>query len=74
MVEAINQGSCQSCGNSDDNYSIESRDFDERPQRNEDGIIYQVQCECGETGSIYMNESGIIARGISHEEASWNQG
>lgn len=61
-MQAIDQGECTDCGESDDNYSVVTRDFKKRA----------IECDCGAMAAIVLTEEGIVTSGeISHEDASW---
>lgn len=63
-MQAVIQGKCTECGESDDNYSIEKRQACARV----------LKCSCGVRASVVVTEDGIDTAGpISHEDASWNQ-
>lgn len=67
MVEAINQGTCTECGESDDNYYQLSRSH-----YISTGITREVQCDCGARATVRITDDGIDTEGaISHENASW---
>lgn len=81
MIQGVEQGECENCGESDDNYSKLSRTYHDKPPHDADddvtwdGIEYKVMCDCGEEASVSITEEGLETTGpITHENASWNEG
>lgn len=76
MVEAVTQGVCTECEQSDDNYMQLSRDHnmpDDEDERSHAEIERDLRCECGEDATVTITETGIETTGaISHEGATWN--
>jgi hypothetical protein len=71
-MEAINQGTCTECGESNDNYTVADEDYDDHEDYG-DMIVYALRCACGETANLAITEEGLRAGGtISHADASWN--
>jgi translation initiation factor 2 beta subunit (eIF-2beta)/eIF-5 len=78
MVEAITQGRCTECGESDDNYTVDKRTYHERPDTDDvgewNGIQRDLTCDCGAEATVSITEEGIVTVGpISHDDASWNE-
>lgn len=78
MVEAINQGECTECQRSDENFSVDDRDYhyfddDEEYENIDMGIRYALVCDCGAESAVAITTEGMFSGGaISHDEASWN--
>jgi hypothetical protein len=72
--EAIAQGRCTDCGESDDNYSIESRNLVDGEK---DGLIVRARCTCGENVTVAIPSTDgahLVSNGqLSWSSASWNQ-
>ena len=67
-VQAVAQGECTDCDRSNDNYSVEERDY------SDEGITRTLSCDCGVEAAVTITEDGLESEGpISHEDASWNQ-
>lgn len=71
--DAIEQASCTECGENEDNFTVTNTELD----RDDDGspfVEHDTRCECGETGTVTIDEDGTSAsENISYDEASWNQ-
>jgi hypothetical protein len=71
--QTVQQGTCTGCNESDENFTITDKTID----RDDDGnpfVQYDTRCECGETGSVTINGSGISSsENVSHDNASWNE-
>lgn len=78
MIEAITQARCTECDESDDNYSVTSRTYHDRPDTDSteewNGIERELLCDCGAEATVSTTERGLETSGqISHEDASWNE-
>jgi len=68
--QAIEQAECTQCNESEDNYTV----LDSNINSEENSIVYDVRCTCGELASISIGEDGIgSSKSVSYEGASWNQ-
>lgn len=69
-VQAVEQGTCESCGANENNYTFEDRTLAE----NGPMVSHTIRCECGEQALVQIGTTGICkAENVSHEDASWNQ-
>lgn len=67
-VQAVVQGKCTDCDHSEDNYTVEDREY------TDEGITRTLSCECGAEAAVTITQDGLETEGpISHEDASWNQ-
>jgi len=71
--QTVQQGECTECGENDENFTVTDKTID----RDDDGrpfVQYDTRCECGEAGSVTIDESGISSsENVSHNDASWNE-
>jgi hypothetical protein len=68
--QAIRQGACTECDESDDNFTVTGKEVDIE----ENTVGYTVRCTCGETGTVTLDPNGTTASdNISHEDAAWNK-
>lgn len=77
MIQGVEQGECEECGENDDNYRQQSRTYNNFPEDEDeewDGIEYVVMCDCGKEASVSITDNGLTTTGpITHENASWNE-
>lgn len=65
--QAVEQGECESCGASDNNFMVENQGVGKA------GVGLELSCECGADAVVAITEDGLDAKeNISHESATWN--
>lgn len=65
-TQSILQAKCTECNAIDDNYSVVSQ------ENGNSSIIYNIECDCGETATVRITIDGVTHdENVSYEDASW---
>lgn len=65
-TQSILQAKCTECNAINDNYSVVSQ------ENGNSSLIYNIECDCGETATVRITMDGVTYDGnVSYEDASW---
>jgi len=68
--QCVKQATCTACDSDDENYTV----MDTDTGIEENTVLYDVRCECGETDAIAVTSDGIMTSyNVSLSDASWNE-
>lgn len=68
-VQAILQGECTECGDSNDNYRVTDS------EHKGSNLLYEVECDCGTEATVRITPDGVSSDDtVSYRNASWNRG